>query len=76
MGKYNTHKKEEVMGNLEMKGNWNKIKGKLKEKYGELTDNDLRYVEGKEDQMLGDLQKKTGKTKKELSSEIRKIIDS
>jgi len=37
------------MGNLEMKGNWNKIKGKLKEKYGELTDNDLRYVEGKED---------------------------
>lgn len=64
------------MGNLEMKGNWNKIKGKLKEKYGELTDDDLRYIEGKEDQMLGDLQKKTGKTKKELSSEIKKIIDS
>ena len=76
MSKYNIHKKEEVMGNLEMKGNWNKIKGKLKEKYGELTDDDLRYIEGKEDQMLGDLQKKTGKTKKELSSEIKKIIDS
>lgn len=64
------------MGNLEMKGNWNKIKGKLKEKYGELTDDDLRYMEGKEDQMLGKLQKKTGKTKKELSSEIDKMIDS
>ena len=53
-----------------MKGNWNQMKGKLKEEYGELTDNDLMYEEGKEDQLLGRLQKKTGKTKDELKSWI------
>jgi len=39
-----------------LKGNWNQIKGKLKEKYADLTDNDLLYVEGKEDQLIGRLQ--------------------
>ncbi|NJN28057.1 MAG: CsbD family protein [Cyclobacteriaceae bacterium] len=46
------------------------IKGKLKEKYGELTDDDLQYAEGKGDQLLGRLQKKTGRTKEELKREI------
>lgn len=54
-----------------IKGNWNQIKGKLKQKYGELTDNDLKYVEGKEDELLGRIQEKTGKTK----SEIQQYID-
>lgn len=53
-----------------LKGNWNTIKGKLKEQYGELTDDDLTYVEGKEDQLLGNLQKKLGKTKEEVKSFI------
>lgn len=52
---------------LKLKGNWNEIKGKLKEKYGELTDDDLVYAEGQEDQLLGRLQKKTGAAKEELS---------
>lgn len=52
---------------LKLKGNWNELKGKLKEKYGELTDDDLTYAEGKEDQLLGKLQKKTGAAKEELS---------
>lgn len=43
------------------------MKGKLKEKYGELTDDDLAYAEGQEDQLLGKLQKKTGAAKEELS---------
>jgi uncharacterized protein YjbJ (UPF0337 family) len=52
---------------LKLKGNWNEIKGKLKEKYGELTDDDLVYAEGQEDQLLGRLQQKTGAAKEELS---------
>ncbi len=58
------------MNNLQIKGNWNQIKGSLKKKYGELTDDDLKYVEGEEDKLLGRLQEKTGKTKEELSREI------
>lgn len=56
-----------------LKGNWNIVKGKLKQEYGELTDDDLEYVEGKEDELLGRLQKKTGKTKSELKSLIDKF---
>jgi uncharacterized protein YjbJ (UPF0337 family) len=56
-----------------MKGNWNEVKGKLKQRYGELSDDDLTYVEGKEDELLGRLQKKTGKSKEELRDEISKL---
>jgi uncharacterized protein YjbJ (UPF0337 family) len=49
-----------------MKGNWNVIKGRLKQKFADLTDNDLRYEEGKEDELLGRLQQRTGKTKQEI----------
>ncbi|UII32080.1 CsbD family protein [Fulvivirga ulvae] len=58
------------MNDLKVKGNWNVIKGKMKQKYGELTDDDLTYVEGKEEELLGRLQKKTGKTKDALKREI------
>jgi uncharacterized protein YjbJ (UPF0337 family) len=61
------------MANLQFKGNWNQIKGKLKQKYGQLTDDDLTFMEGKEDEMLGRLQEKTGKTKEELRSEIENM---
>ncbi len=54
-----------------MKGNWNLIKGKLKQEYGDLTDDDLTYTEGKEDELIGRIQKKTGKAK----DEIKKFID-
>jgi uncharacterized protein YjbJ (UPF0337 family) len=52
---------------LKLKGSLNELKGKLKEKYVELTDDDLAYAEGQEDQLLGKLQKKTGAAKEELS---------
>ncbi len=55
-----------------IKGNWNQIKGKVKAKYGELTDDDLAYVEGKEEELLGRIQERTGKAK----SEIKDFIDS
>jgi len=51
------------MDKLELKGNWNQWKGKLKEKYGQLTDDDLTYEEGKDDQWWGRIQKKQGKQK-------------
>lgn len=58
------------MDNLRIKGNWNQIKGKLKQQYADLTDDDLTYVEGKEDELLGRLQEKTGKSKDELRKQI------
>lgn len=67
---------ETIMSDLKIKGNWNEVKGKIKQKYGDLTDDDLTYVEGKEDEMLGRLQKKLGKSKEEISGEIKKMLDS
>ncbi|MFV8363408.1 CsbD family protein [Flavobacterium sp. ZT3P35] len=52
----------------EIEGNWNELKGKLKQKYADLTDDDLLYDEGKEDEMWGKLQQKLGKTEKEIKS--------
>lgn len=56
-----------------MKGNWNQLKGKVKQQYGELTDDDLTYVEGKEDELLGRIQEKTGKTKEEIQRYINDL---
>jgi uncharacterized protein YjbJ (UPF0337 family) len=56
--------------NLQLKGSWNEIKGKLKQKYGQLTDQDLTFAEGKEDELLGRLQKRLGRAKEELRAEI------
>ena len=61
------------MDKLEIKGNWNVLKGKVKQKYADLTDDDLTYVEGKEDELLGRLQKKTGKAREELVREINNL---
>ena len=58
------------MDDLRIEGNWNELKGKLKEKYAVLTDNDLAYEKGKEDQLLGNLQQKLGKTKDEIKAII------
>lgn len=54
------------MDRLEIKGNWNELKGKIKQAYGDLTDDDLAYKEGQDDELLGRLQKKTGKTRDDL----------
>ena len=58
------------MTKLQFKGSWNEIKGKLKQKYGDLTDDDLMFAEGKEDELLGRLQQRLGKSKEELRREI------
>jgi uncharacterized protein YjbJ (UPF0337 family) len=61
------------MTNLQIKGSWNEVKGKLKQKYGQLTDNDLTFAEGKEDEMLGRLQQRLGKSKEDLRKEIESL---
>jgi len=58
------------MTKLQFKGSWNEVKGKLKQKYGDLTDDDLIFAEGKEDELLGRLQQRLGKSKEELRREI------
>ena len=61
------------MTNLQIKGSWNEVKGKLKQKYGQLTDNDLTFADGKEDELLGRLQQKLGKSKEDLRKEIESL---
>ena len=61
------------MNTLTMKGNWNEIAGKLKQQYGNLTDDDLIFKAGKEEELLGRLQQKLGSTKEELRKLIAKI---
>ena len=58
------------MTKLEIKGSWNEVKGKLKQKYANLTDDDLLFVEGKDDELLGRLQTSLGRTKEEIRAEI------
>jgi uncharacterized protein YjbJ (UPF0337 family) len=61
----------QIMKNItELKGSWNETKGKLKQKFATLTDNDMLFIEGKQDEMLGRLQIKLGKTREE----IKKIL--
>ena len=60
------------MNKLQIKGNWNIIKGKLKQQYADLTDDDLKFVEGKEDELLGRLQKKTGESREEILESINR----
>jgi uncharacterized protein YjbJ (UPF0337 family) len=63
-----------MMNKTELKGNWNEQKGKLKQKFAELTDDDLMHTEGKKDEMLGKLQIKLGKTKDELNRILSELI--
>jgi uncharacterized protein YjbJ (UPF0337 family) len=59
------------MNKLQFKGSWNEVKGKLKQKYAQLTDDDLIYAEGKDDELVGRLQKRLGKS----TEEVRRILE-
>lgn len=61
------------MEKLQIKGAWNEVKGKLKQKYGQLTDDDLAFAEGKEDELYGRLQQRLGKTKDQIRKEIAEL---
>ncbi|MDQ3049137.1 MAG: CsbD family protein [Bacteroidota bacterium] len=58
---------------LILKGSWNEVKGKIKKEYADLTDDDLMYDEGQDDQLLGRIQKKIGKTKQEVKAWIESL---
>ena len=58
---------------LKLKGDWNQTKGKIKQAYGDLNDDDLKYEEGKDDELVGRLQKKIGKTKDEVIKWIESL---
>jgi uncharacterized protein YjbJ (UPF0337 family) len=62
-----------MKNSTEIEGNWNEIKGKLKQKFAMLTDSDLLMYEGKKDELLGRLQVKLGKTKEEISRLISEL---
>lgn len=59
------------MTTTEIKGDWNVAKGKLKQKWATLTDDDLTFVEGKEDELFGRIQKRTGQTKEAIEKAMK-----
>jgi len=59
------------MNKLEVKGDWNITKGKLKQKWAKLTDDDLKYAEGKDDELLGRIQKRTGESRAAVEKAIK-----
>lgn len=64
------------MNKLEIKGDWNITKGKLKQKWGKLTENDLQYVVGKHDELLGRIQKRTGETREAVEKAVKEACSS
>ncbi len=61
------------MTKLEIKGDWNILKGKLRQKWANLTDDDLQFIEGKEEELLGRIQKRTGESRAALEKTFREI---
>lgn len=61
------------MDKLELKGRWNEMKGKIKQKYAEFTDDELTYEEGKDDELIGRIQTKLGKTRDEVVDWLKSL---
>lgn len=59
----------------QVKGNWNEFKGEIKERWGRLTDDDLDVIEGKRDQLIGQLQKRYGIEKEEAEKELQEYLN-
>ena len=72
----NENNKSEIMTTLEIKGDWNITKGKLKQKWAKLTDDDLQWAEGKYDELLGRIQKRTGETREAVEKAIKEASSS
>ncbi len=65
--------KRNIMDKLELKGKWNELKGKVKQAYGDLSDDDLTYEEGKDDELYGRIQQKTGKTRDQVIDWLKSL---
>lgn len=68
-----TNRKYIIMNTLEIKGDWNIAKGKLKQKWSALTDDDLQYLEGTQEELLGRIQKRTGETREAVEKAIQEV---
>jgi len=64
------------MNKLEIKGDWNITKGKLKQKWAKLTDDDLQFAEGKQEELLGRIQKRTGETREAIEKALKDASSS
>jgi len=64
------------MNKLEIKGDWNITKGKLKQKWAQLTDDDLQFAEGKQDELVGRIQKRTGETREAIEKALKEASSS
>jgi uncharacterized protein YjbJ (UPF0337 family) len=62
-----------IMNTLEIKGDWNITKGKLKQKWANLTENDLQYLEGNQEELLGRIQKRTGETREAIEKAVKEF---
>ena len=62
------------MNKLEIKGDWNIAKGKLKQKWAKLTDDDLQYAEGRQEELLGRIQKRTGETREAIEKAVKESL--
>ena len=67
----NKKTKRIIMNKLEIKGDWNITKGKLKQKWAKLTDDDLQYSEGKQEELVGRIQKRTGETREAVEKAVK-----
>lgn len=65
-----------TMNDLENKGQWNIAKGKLKQKWSNLTDDDLQYADGKKDELIGRIQKRTGESREAVEKAINEASSS
>ena len=63
------------MNTLEIKGDWNITKGKLKQKWAKLPDDDLKFVKGQQEELLGRIQKRTGETRETVEKAIKEYND-
>ena len=64
------------MNTLEIKGDWNIIKGLLKQKWAKLTDDDLDFIEGQQDELLGRIQKRTGESREAVEDAVKEYSAS
>jgi uncharacterized protein YjbJ (UPF0337 family) len=64
------------MTKLEIKGDWNVTKGKIKQKWGQLTDDDLQYAEGKSEELLGRIQKRTGESREAVEKAVKEFCSA
>jgi uncharacterized protein YjbJ (UPF0337 family) len=73
---YEPNKRKNYMNTLTAKGSWNIAKGKLKQKFAQLTEDDLQFVEGKEDELIGRIQKRTGQGKEQIERAVQECCGS